>query len=266
MINKIKVLILIIVFLVVIYKLVLKNITQNKKKVLFNINLDTPLKINMIPKIIFQCYKSKDKVPKYVFNNIKSLNPEYKYNFYDDKMCIDFLKKNYGLGVANKFISCKKGAHKADLWRYCVLYKFGGVYIDIDVNLTEKIDNILDDNINLCVPVTYNWFYSKFGVNNIFNAIIMCSPRNEIIYQCIKKFMETPNKEMEYDYHIHLKNFDKILEKYLNVKKIKPGIYKDVKILQEYFIGFPYKWGIYDYSLNKRIGFSKYEDYGDKGF
>ena len=267
MLNKIKILIIISLVIFIIFKLTLYNVVEKKRKKLNISYLQPPINLNEIPKKIFQCYKSRDKVPNYVFDNLKNTNSNYDYNFFDDNKCIQFLEENYGENLVNKFKSCKKGAHKADLWRYCVLYKFGGVYIDIDVNLTEKLDNILrNKNIKLCVPVTYNWFFSTFGSNNIFNAVIMCTPRNKIMYECIKKFMETPNIEMEYDYFIHLKNFDKILEKYLNISKIKPGIFKDVKILQEYFMGFPYKWGIYDYELNKHIGFSKYDDYGSKGF
>ena len=101
----------------------------NKKFYVPNItNID-----NNIPRKIFQCYKTREDVPNKVFNTIKKLNPNWEYNFYDDKDCINFLEKFYGKEYVDKFNGFKSGAHKADLWRYCVLYIYGGVYIDIDL-------------------------------------------------------------------------------------------------------------------------------------
>ena len=45
----------------------------------------------------------------------------------------------------DKYKAFKQGAHKADLWRYCVLYIHGGVYMDIETVLMRSIDEILAD-------------------------------------------------------------------------------------------------------------------------
>lgn len=74
------------------------------------------------------------------------------------------------------------GAYKADLWRYCVLYKLGGIYIDIKykplnnfkfINLTEKEHWVLD-----------------MDKNGIYNAVMVCLPQNIILKRAIEKVVE----------------------------------------------------------------------------
>lgn len=45
------------------------------------------------------------------------------------------------------------GAFKADLFRYCVLFIYGGVYADIDVMLTSKLEVAIDDDIGFMIPL-----------------------------------------------------------------------------------------------------------------
>lgn len=34
------------------------------------------------------------------------------------------------------------GAARADIWRYCVLYIFGGLYLDDDSDIKTSLDNV----------------------------------------------------------------------------------------------------------------------------
>ena len=38
------------------------------------------------------------------------------------------------------------GGHKADLFRYLILYKNGGIYLDIKIELTKPLKDIFNDN------------------------------------------------------------------------------------------------------------------------
>ena len=46
-------------------------------------------------------------------------------------MCRDFIAKHFSEEVVYTFDKLKPGAYKADLWRYCVMYITGGIYLDI---------------------------------------------------------------------------------------------------------------------------------------
>ena len=71
---------------------------------------------------------------------------------------------------------CKKlnvGAAKADFWRYCILYKNGGIYLDIDSEITNSLDQLIlkDDQ---CI-------ITREGHYGIFNNWIMIFEKNHPI-------------------------------------------------------------------------------------
>ena len=53
----------------------------------------------------------------------------------------DFLKKYFNKKVLDKFNNLT-GAHKADLWRYCILFLNGGIYLDIKTVLRKPLSEI----------------------------------------------------------------------------------------------------------------------------
>ena len=71
-------------------------------------------------------YHMKENVEK-----IKRENPEFNVYIYDDEDCRKFLREHFDLKVLDTYNSLIPGAYKADLWRYCILYIYGGIYIDI---------------------------------------------------------------------------------------------------------------------------------------
>jgi mannosyltransferase OCH1-like enzyme len=64
-------------------------------------------------------------------DKLKKDNPEFEYHFYDDNQCREYIKDNFNKDVLHAFDKLIPGAFKADLWRYCILYKKGGIYLDI---------------------------------------------------------------------------------------------------------------------------------------
>jgi mannosyltransferase OCH1-like enzyme len=142
-----------------------------------------------VPLNIFQTWHSKILPPgmaKTVLMN-KSLNPKFRYFLFDDKDCFDFIKNNFDTDVLNAYTSLIPGAYKADLWRYCVLYKKGGIYLDIKyrplnnfrfINLMEDEHFVLD-NDNNC----------------IYNAVMICKPGNELLLKAIHKIVENVKKK-----------------------------------------------------------------------
>ena len=104
-------------------------------------DLPTVKEEKFIPKKILQTYKDNN-LPSFVKENLQKLNPYWEYHFYDDEKVKDFLKEEYPDYVLKKFNSFDRGAHKADLFRLCWLYKNGGVYIDIDVEFFDSLDNL----------------------------------------------------------------------------------------------------------------------------
>jgi mannosyltransferase OCH1-like enzyme len=103
-----------------------------------------------IPNNIFQTHKSSNyliRKPKIV-NAMKSWckhKKNFNYIFFSDLNCDKFIKNNFDEKINKAYFSLPLGVMKADLWRYCVIYKYGGIYADADtvcnINPTIFINN-----------------------------------------------------------------------------------------------------------------------------
>jgi hypothetical protein len=99
-----------------------------------------------IPLDIYQTGKTNRVTQKYfqtVIQKILDLNPEYNYHFYDDQRCREFLAQEYGTHYRDVFDNIRPGAFKADFWRYALLAKKGGVYIDLDFVLVAPLQKFI---------------------------------------------------------------------------------------------------------------------------
>jgi mannosyltransferase OCH1-like enzyme len=164
----------------------IRNNTSNKFSNAYSVNYRLqkkyPLKKlynSVIPLKIFQTWHSKDLPPnmKRAVELIKSTNPAFEHFLFDDNDCREFIKNNFPEVVLEAFDNLIPGAYKADLWRYCVLYKEGGIYMDIKyiphnqfrlINLTENENFVLD--------------FDKIGV---YNALMACKPGNQLLFRAI---------------------------------------------------------------------------------
>jgi mannosyltransferase OCH1-like enzyme len=72
---------------------------------------------------------------------------KFNYFFYNNEICDHFIKSNFDENVYKAYSILPMAVMKADLWRYCVLYIEGGIYLDIKfyctngfklISLTEK--------------------------------------------------------------------------------------------------------------------------------
>ena len=91
----------------------------------------------MIPNNIFQTHKSLN----YIFSNpiLKEAHKswqikDYNYFFYNDNQCDNFINEHFP-EIKDAYDSLPLRVMKADLWRYCIIYKSGGIYADSDTEL-----------------------------------------------------------------------------------------------------------------------------------
>ena len=66
-----------------------------------------------------------------------------KIFFYDDQEALDFVETYYP-EFLSVYLGYPSGILRADIWRVLVLYKFGGVYADIDVECLRPLDQLLE--------------------------------------------------------------------------------------------------------------------------
>ena len=82
---------------------------------------------------IHQTWKSHN-VPEHLKKQVRSWreqNPNCRYKLWDDKECYLFIKDKFP-DFLKTYNLLNKPVMKADLFRYLVVYHYGGVYADID--------------------------------------------------------------------------------------------------------------------------------------
>lgn len=134
-----------------------------------------------IPFHVWQTWKTIHLPPRLfrVLQRFRRNNPEYYHHLFNDQDCDNFMREFYrGTDVETAYfrINPNFGAARADLWRYCVLYKFGGVYIDIDSTCTVPLRAIIQDNDEAILSHENNtieaWKHSlsELGFANLLNS------------------------------------------------------------------------------------------------
>ena len=100
-----------------------------------------------IPKIIYRTSPFRfEEIPKVILDSYKKdleKSPEYSMFYFDDFDCQCFIDENYGreyLSLYNRLIPT---AFKADLFRYLLLYKHGGVWMDFSMSLNTPLHRII---------------------------------------------------------------------------------------------------------------------------
>lgn len=201
-----------------------------------------------IPKQIFQTFRNKKLswLTMYHIARLKRLNPEYAYYFYDDEMILEFLENEFPPEYLQAYNRLTIGAGKADFFRYAILYKKGGVYLDLDVKVIKPFRRfVLDDDqaiisneIDKTLFVQWAMFFAPghpFLKRTLENLIINIQERryphnihattgpvpfSDAIRECLKNNPNTPHRLMG----MYYKGFMK--EKY---KLAKIVIYKNKK-------------------------------------
>eukprot|EP01084_Bolivina_argentea_P230753 389288_1 len=97
-----------------------------------------------IPRNIYQTWITNNLTGPCIKSAVHSwihLNPEYNYYFFNDEDCKHWILKQCGQRYLNAYLSINKiyGAARCDYFRYLLMWKWGGIYVDIDSKLTNPL-------------------------------------------------------------------------------------------------------------------------------
>ena len=103
---------------------------------------------NLIPRIFYTSVPNLKLVDKRLSDNWKFLlenNPGWSHVAFDDETLKEFIKSNYGYVELQTYlrIETSYGAARADYFRYLLLYKNGGVWLDAKTRIDKKLDEIV---------------------------------------------------------------------------------------------------------------------------
>ena len=141
-------------------------------------------KIPVIPLHVYMTWKTKE-LPPYMninLNQLKQKNPQFTFHLYDDADCRRMIQIFFPKEVLDTFDTLKPGAYKADLWRLCVLYLRGGIYMDCKLKIVN--------NFNLLEIVDKEHFVLDRPPKCIYNALIVCKAGNPILKDGIQQIVQ----------------------------------------------------------------------------
>jgi mannosyltransferase OCH1-like enzyme len=102
----------------------------------------------MIEKNIFQSWYTRDLNPlvQQKINTYIELNPRYKYHLYLDEDMNKFVNEYFPGVIADSYNKLNIIVAKVDFWRYLILYKYGGIYLDMDSSIELPLDSLINDD------------------------------------------------------------------------------------------------------------------------
>jgi len=157
--------------------------------------------ISNIPKNIFQTHKSfqyiksKPKISNAVSSWMSHSN-EFNYYFYNNNLCDNFMIENFSGKIYEAYKKLPLGVMKADLWRYCIIYRFGGIYADTDTICMSNPNIFLTDALLTIVPEN-----STHLCQWVFSAPIGSPILKTIIDLSVERILNIPEIKGEHIIH-----------------------------------------------------------------
>ena len=229
------------IILIIIILFILFNNTLKK-----NIIYEFLSNKNKIPLVLFKTGpfdELPNDIEEIIIHNCKMLNSKYYY--FNDNNSRIFIQKNYNFNILKAYDSLIPTAYKADLFRYCVLYKYGGIYGDLTQTIMKNI-NINKDNIDMLLVKDRDACKNN---NNIQISFIATIPNNKFFKYLIDNITDNILKKRKGICPLDITGptaFGKYFCKYFKISSIKLGINNYTGINND-----TYKINIPFYMLNK---------------
>jgi mannosyltransferase OCH1-like enzyme len=157
------------------------------------VNLEPRQKQQIIPLNIYLTWNTTECSPKMTetIQNIIIRNPEFKIEIHLLDSCREFIKTNFAEMVLKTYDKLIPIEYKSDLWKYCILYANGGIYLDMGFYHTDTDTDNIDFKF---ADYTDKEYFTKTAETNMINGcLIIVKPRNENIFNFIIKIVNNVN-------------------------------------------------------------------------
>lgn len=162
----------------------------------YKVSVDAAPEGLLIPRIIHQVWLSKDPLKRKKYPKTLSYQESWKnetangwtYHLYDLKASRRFLDRNFPPAILETFDELRPGAFKSDFVRYCLLFRYGGVYSDNDIVLTEELDRVVQpETTGFASSVDFNFTSDRSWC--LLNGLIAASPGHPILALSIARIV-----------------------------------------------------------------------------
>ena len=175
----------------------------------------------MIPKIIHQIWIGEKTPPTNHMDTWKNMNPEFEYIRWSEK---EIIKRGLRIECQNRIDEMIEINGKADIIRWEILYKYGGVFLDADSICVEPIDDVLM-NCNFFA----GWEHEELRKGLIATGTMGFPPKHPLIKQAIDWI-----KENCVNYHVTKQMAWQSVGPGLLTRLYNTGKYNDMTIFPSY--------------------------------
>lgn len=138
-----------------------------------------------IPKIIHQIWIGKNPMPDHIHEycqKTRNLYSDYEYMFWNNDNIPEMPEQC--IRQMERYEKRNKPAFQADILRYYVANKFGGIYLDVDFVCNRRFDDMIEKPF-FCVSPNLRGFH-------VCNGVFACSPNNNILTKLIDELKSEP--------------------------------------------------------------------------
>lgn len=171
----------------------------------------------------------------------KKYHPEYIYILWDKDNSLSFIQK-YFPEMCDIYINFPYVIQRCNLIRYLFLYKYGGIYCDLDNFPTENIEKFLDHKAKLYLPE------ARFAVFTGIDINIIITQKNNPVFIDILNHIKKTCKNTYLTKFQYVLNTDGLNIFYDYLKTNKDDIYV---LPHEFFGSFPLGEQNFKYDPNK---------------
>lgn len=153
----------------------------------------------MIPEIIhFIWIQGENNIPRDLknnFENLKNLNKNYEIILWNDEKIRELLYKYPEILELYKNASDIPGeninyfATMSDIARWVIVYEYGGIYMDLDVECIDTVNNIIKN-----FPRKNNIFGTSKKLDMFSGQFFIASPKHDILKKTIENLQFAKNK------------------------------------------------------------------------
>ncbi|KAJ3342053.1 hypothetical protein HDU83_006352 [Entophlyctis luteolus] len=153
--------------------------------------------MRQIPRIIHQSWKTRDIPEKYLnwTNTWRIHNPDYKYMIWSDSDNREMIKEDFPWFLST-FDSYEDPIMRADASRIFYMYKYGGVYADLDFECLKPLDPLLASHhlVLGSMAVGMNMFLLAHSIPNAWMA---SKPGHPMWMSCAKRMLKIKTGSVE---------------------------------------------------------------------
>jgi hypothetical protein len=142
----------------------------------------------MLPKIVHKTgyYQNEDCFPdilKQTYDQNKKVNPDYEFRYYNDEDCEQIIHQIFGNKGLHAYRNVLPGAFRADLFRFCVVYLFGGIYSDLAQLFLVPLHDIIDHDTDTVVMTLDHFNYVQIN-------FIAAQAQNKVVFLICQQLMD----------------------------------------------------------------------------